>query len=180
MVLKLGWIVGGLLLLLAACEAKLDPDGLDPDNAAGAAGGNSITAEGKAEQGKISFKAPGFDFSLDVPGGLSRHTGVNKDSKILYPDAAISGMYIAAGGRESGGQDEVEIRFTSPDPPGKVAAWYRDPARGDGFTISSAATEDDETIIAGAEKGDGDSFRLRLKPGAGGGTDGRLMLRDRG
>jgi hypothetical protein len=165
-----GWPAAGLMLL-AACEAKIDPD-----NAAEAAAGNAISAEGKSEEGKISFKGPGFDFSLDVPGGLSRHTGVNRDSEILYPGAAIAGIYIAAGGNDRG---EVEIGFNSADPPDKVAAWYRDPARGGHFALSSAAKEGDEFVFAGAEKGDGDRFKLRLRPRSGGGTDGRLVVGDR-
>jgi hypothetical protein len=34
-------------------------------------------------------------------------------------------------------------------------------------------------VLSGTERADGDPFELRLSPGRGGGTDGRLMLTDR-
>ena len=61
-----------------------------------------------------------------------------------------------------------------------MVAWYRDPARADDFTIASASRKGGVITLAGAQKDDGDPFDLSLSPRNGGGTDGRLNLRERG
>src|SRR5829696_4447146 len=115
--------------LLSACEAKVDRDRADNGSAPAEA-----SAEGKAEEGKISVKAPGFDLKFTLPKGMVGEARAERDSKLLYPGAILRGMAIAAGqGRGKGGDSEVEIGFSTPDPLDKVAAWYRDPARAEGF-----------------------------------------------
>lgn len=157
-------------LLLAGCEAKV---GNSAGNAADENG--QVSAEGKAEEGKVTVKAPGLELSLAIPmeiTGKADHQG-----RLLHPDAAVSGVYVAGG---EGGEGEVELRFHADAPPETVAAWYRDPARADDFTLSSFGREGDAFVAAGEEKKDGQRFRLRLGPGEAGGTDGRLAIRDRG
>jgi hypothetical protein len=162
-------------VLLAACQAKTDPD--EADNATAAA---EVSAEGKAEEGKISVKAPGFDLKFSLPREMVGEARVERDSKLLYPDAILRGMAIAAGeGRGKGGDSEVEIGFSTPDPLDKVVAWYRDPARAEGFRLEDASRKGDGWRITGVQKRDGHRFKLRLAPRPGGGTDGRLTVRHR-
>ena len=163
------------LALLAGCDAKVS----DGNQAAGNA---AVSAEGKAEEGKISLKAPGFDLSFKVPEGLADHVRVDAKSHIVYPGAAIRGMHIAAGSKEKKGvgESEVEIRFATADPADRVAAWYRDPARAEGFTLTPSARDGDGFVIAGTSKSDGDGFKVRLAPKSGGGTEGRLTVHDAG
>lgn len=161
--------------LLGACQAKIDPD--EADNASA---GAEVSAEGKAEEGKISVKAPGFDLKFTLPKGMVGEARAERDSKLLYPGAILRGMAIAAGeGRGKGGDSEVEIGFSTPDSLDKVVAWYRDPARAEGFSLDRAAREGDGWRLAGVQKRDGHRFKLRLSPRPGGGADGRLTVRHR-
>lgn len=160
---------------LCACDAKIDSD--EADNQAA---NFQVSAEGKAEEGKISVKAPGFDLAISLPKEIAEEARAEHDSKILYPGAALRGMAIAAGpGAGKSGDSEVEIRFSTPDPPARVVAWYRDPARADGFRLERAVKEGDAYVVSGIQKRDAHRFKLRLGPRSDGGTDGRLTVRHR-
>lgn len=157
------------MVLLCACEAKV---GRDSDRqAAGGASNASAPAEG--EPGQFSLKVPGFEMKVDMPDEGVR---ADRDSDILYPGSRVTGMNIDAG--TDSPEDSVELRFHSSDPVQKVAAWYRDPARAAEFTLSSFAEEGDGYRLAGTQKDGSDGFELWMSP-SGGGTDGRLVLRDR-
>lgn len=168
------------IALLAGCEAKI---GKDADQGAAAAPANQtqVSAEGKAEAGQFSIKAPGLDLKLDIPDALQKRAAIDSDSEILYPGATLAGMHVEAGS-EKGGRNEsaVELRFTAGDAPAKVADWYRDPARKSGFAVTSVKQQGAGYVIAGTETGDGDPFTVHLDAALGGGTEGRLILRDRG
>jgi hypothetical protein len=69
----------------------------------------------------------------------------------------------------------LELRFTSPDAPDKVAAWYRAPERARHFTVSDVKQEGPVLLLSGTRKDDGGALTLRLVP-QGGGTEGRLNL----
>jgi hypothetical protein len=162
-------------VLLGACDAKFDRNAADNVSAEA-----EVSAEGRAEEGKISVKAPGFDLKFSLPKGMVGEARVERDSKLLYPGAILRGMAIAAGeGRGKGGDSEVEIGFSTTDPLDKVVAWYRDPARAEGFRLESAAKEGGDWRVTGIQKRDGHRFRMRLAPRPGGGTDGRLTVRHR-
>ncbi|HEX8223581.1 MAG TPA: hypothetical protein VF605_07175 [Allosphingosinicella sp.] len=161
--------------LLGACDGKFDRNA-----AQNASPDAPVSAEGKAEEGKISVKAPGFDLKFSLPKGMVGEARAERDSKLLYPGAILRGMAIAAGeGRGKGGDSEVEIGFSTPDPLDKVVAWYRDPARAEGFSLDRADKDGDEWKVAGVQKRDGHRFKLRLSPRSGGGSDGRLTVRHR-
>ena len=158
----------GAAALLCGCEAKVGPAG------GNAAANGPVSAQGKAEEGSVAFNAPGFNFKLKVP---LEQADTDNEGKILYPGARVTGLYIAAHPDSKGGPaGEVELRFASPDPPDRVAAWYRDPARAANFTLSSETKDGAAFVMAGTKKGEGDGFRLRLEPKASG-TDGRLVIR---
>jgi hypothetical protein len=173
---KLFILLGGLALL-AACDAKI---GKDEGESQGATEGAGPAAEGKAEEGRLSIKGPGFDLKIAIPKGAADRAEVDSDSGLLYPGAALSGMHIEAGGSHASGKKKsgVELRFTSADTPDKLVAWYRDPARAGDFSVSSAAREGPSFVISGNQKSDGDGFKVRLSPGNGGGTEGRLTLNE--
>jgi hypothetical protein len=160
-------------LMLVACEARFGNDARD-------AGGGS--AEGKAENGQVSISAPGFEMELDIPEGVQREAGIDDDSGLIYPNAQFSGIHVE-GGREGGSgrsDGEVELRFTSSDAPDVIARWYRDPARASDFSVGGAGREGNDLVISGSSKDDNGQFRVRLSPRSGGGTDGRVVLSDRG
>jgi len=160
--------------LLGACDARTNPE--QADNAAAA----PVSAEGKAEEGKISLKTPGVDLTISLPKGVADEARAERDSKLLYPGASLLGMAVVAGpGSDKTGDSEVEIRFSTADAMDTVAAWYRDPARADGFDLERAAKEGDGWVVTGVQKRDEHRFKLRLGPRPGGGTDGRLTVRHR-
>jgi hypothetical protein len=161
-------------VLLSACQAKIHRD--DSGNSSG----SQVSAEGQAEEGKVSIKAPGFDLKFSLPKGIAGEARVERDSKLLYPGAVLRGMAIVAGeGDGQGENSEVEIGFSTPDSVDSVAAWYRDPARAEGFRLERAAKEGEGWIVTGVQKRDKHRFKLSLKPRPGGGTDGRLTVRHR-
>jgi hypothetical protein len=160
----------GAAALAAGCEARIG-NGQDSTDSNGQA-----SAEGKAEEGQIAFSTPGFDVKMKVP--LDR-AETDNEGKILYPGSKVTGLYIAANPDDKSGSDgEVELRFATSDPPEKVAAWYRDPARSADFAIGSDGKDGSAYVLSGTEKGEQNGFRLRLE-GKGSGTDGRLVVRDR-
>jgi hypothetical protein len=173
------FLVVGSVALLAACEAKTGKDDGAPKEGTPT---GAAAAEGKAEDGRFSIKGPGFDMKIAIPKGVADRAEVDSDSGLLYPGAALSGMHIEAGGSDAPAEKNggVELRFTSADAPEKIAAWYRDPARAAEFSVASASREGTSAIIAGTRKGDGGTFKVRISPGAGGGTDGRLTLSESG
>jgi hypothetical protein len=161
--------------LLCACDSSARPD--EPDNPAD---NSHVSAEGKSEEGKISLKMPGVDMTLSLPKGVADEARAERDSKLLYPGSILRGMAIAAGpDSDKSGDSEVEIRFSTPDPVDKVAAWYRDPARAGGFQLQHAAKEDGGWLVTGVQKRDEHSFKLRLSQRAGAGTNGQLTVRHR-
>ena len=170
-----------LLALLGGCEARIGEDEAEANGAAAAnVSAASVSAEGKAEEGRLSVNAPGFDLKLDIPTGIGNNADFDSDSELVYPGAKLSGMHIEAAGKGGGNDSAVEMRFASADAPAKVAAWYRDPARAGDFALGSARQEGEGWAMSGTAKESGDPFSLRLAPRAGGGTDGRLVLRQSG
>jgi hypothetical protein len=136
----------------------------------------NVSAEGTAKAGMISVKAPGVDISISVPKELSGEARVGKDSKVLYPGSALGGMAIVAGEKDNqGGDTDVEIRFQTTDSPEKVAAWYRDPARAEGFKLKSDRKDGGNYVFTGIEQHEQHPFKVSFGPGAGG-TEGRLRV----
>ena len=161
--------------LLAGCGGDEDEE-LPPANAAQA---SRPAAEGKAEEGRLSIKAPGVDIAINVPDAMRDRARAGADSELLPPGAAVSGIHIAGdGGDRNAGRDSVELRFVSDQPPEQVAAWYRDPARRPDFTIAAARREGEAIVLEGANSDGGGPLVVRLSPRRSG-TDGRLVLVDR-
>jgi len=138
--------------------------------------GGSVSAEGQAQEGKISIKAPGLDLAISLPKELTGEARTGRDSKVLYPNATLAGMAIAAGETGKGGDTDVEMRFKTADPPEQVAAWYRDPARRDGFRLTAESRDKGDFVFTGVQRRDRHPFQVRLGAGGGGGTEGRLRV----
>lgn len=163
------------IALLAACEARI---GREDEAAAEANGATAAaSAEGQAEPGQFSIDAPGFELKFNIPEGITENTEVDSDSDLLYPGARVTGLHIQAA--EGSGRDSVELRFASNEAPPAIADWYREPARKETLTVASVARQGGEIVVQGTEADGGEPFTVRLGPGEGGGTDGRLVLSDR-
>ena len=160
-------------LALTACEARI---GNQTDNASDNA---SAGASGKAEEGRVSIHAPGFDLKINIPEGIRREADMEEDNDIIYPNSTFAGMHVEGGRDDSRSDGEVELAFTSVDAPDLVARWYQDAARAPNFTVATATREGPAWVIAGTTRDNDGNFRVRLAPRAGGGTEGRVVLSDR-
>lgn len=165
--------VPAALLCLCACHVDrghgADSDVVD--------NGQTVSAEGRAKAGTISVKAPGVDMSISVPKELSGEAKVGKDSKVLYPGSTLGGMAIAAADKDNqGGDTDVEVRFQTADSPEKVARWYRDPVRAEGFRLTSDRRDGQSYVFTGIEQHEQHPFKVSFGPGSGGGTEGRLRV----
>jgi hypothetical protein len=156
-------------LLLGACHKEKSEEEAE--------GNAVVSAEGQAEEGRISVRAPGFNLTLDLPREVSRSVRTDRDSKIIYPNSSLLGMAVAAGkGGDEGGDSEVEMRFRSSAPLDQVTAWYRDSARAADFRLERVAEESGATVVHGIKNSDRHPFKVRLVAASGGGTDGRLTI----
>jgi hypothetical protein len=162
-------------LALAACQARFGNEVAEAANESG-----NASAAGKAEEGRVSIHAPGFDMKVNIPKGLRREAGMESDSGIFYPNATFGGMHIEGGREEAGGHSngEVELSFETADAPDLVAHWYQDPARAPEFTVVSTRRDGADYLFAGTAGNDHGPFRVRLTPRQGGGTEGRVVLTD--
>ena len=159
-------------MLAAACDARIGNDA-PPVEA-------NASAAGKAEEGRLTVSAPGFNLSVAIPEELADNARADSDEELIYPGSRIGGIHVQGGadGAEGDRGGEVELRFSTGDPADRVVAWYRDPARGEHFTIASAAPEGEGFRLSGTGRGEGGNFTLRLAPAAAGGTEGRLVISD--
>ncbi len=158
------------IALLGACEARFGNDAAPVTE--------NATAENRAEQGRLTIEAPGFSLKLDIPETVLTRADMDGDNALIYPDATFGGIHVQ-GNRRDNDNGEVELRFSTGDEIGRVVAWYRDPARGDAFTIASDSAEGAGFVIAGTGRRDNERFTLRIAPRTGGGTDARLLLGNR-
>jgi len=161
-------------LALTACEARFGNDAeAVPSNG---------SAENKAEEGRVSVRAPGFDLKISIPEGIRREANMEGDNDIIYPNSTMSGIHVEAG-RDSGDRpDEVELAFTTADTMEQVVAWYRAPARASDFRLGGVGASGREgghnPVIFGTTR-ENDEFQISLSRRPGGGTEARLLIRDR-
>lgn len=158
------------LMILAACEARIGNDAPPVDENASAAG--------RAEEGRLSIEAPGFNMSIDIPEAVHSRARVDEDSGLIYPGSAFSGMHIQGRREGAGNEGEVEMRFTHADPPERIAAWYRDPARRDNLTVATAERRGEDFVFAGIWRPANERFMVTIAPSAGGGSETRLVVSD--
>lgn len=160
-----------MFVLLAGCDMRIGED-------AGPAG--NAGAAGRAANGQLTVEAPGFNLSVTIPEGMNERGGEGGDG-LVYPGATVTGVHVQGGGERRGAHNgEVELRLISTDPPERIAAWYRDPARAERFRVGSTRRDGEATLIAGTARRDNERFTVRIGPRAGGGTELRLLLADGG
>lgn len=160
------------LALLGGCEMRIGNDAAPvADNA---------TASGRAQEGRVTVEAPGFNLSINVPEGISSRAEVDADSGLVYPGATMSGMHVQGTNHDERGREHgsVELRFISADPNARVVAWYRDPARASDFAISSASRDGNATVLSGTVRREDERFTVRIAPHGEGGSELRLVLTD--
>ena len=165
-------VAAASLALLGGCEMRLGNDAAPvADNA---------TAAGRAQEGRMTVEAPGFNLSVNIPEGISSRANVDSDSGLIYPGATMSGMHVQGTNHDERGNEHgsVELRFTSADPAERVVAWYRDPARASDFTISTASRDGNATVLNGTVRRENERFTVRIAPHGEGGSELRLVLTD--
>ena len=143
------------LLIAASALALSGCGGGDANESANAA---NAMPPSKTENGQLTVRAQGVDLKINLPPPIRRMT---EDNDFLYPRA-----------RTARGEGQ---RFHSDDPPETVAAWYRAPARAGHFSITSVGRDGAALVLTGITRGGG-ALNVRLAPGAGGGTDGILVV----
>ena len=148
-------IAAGAVTLLAGCGAPAENE---------AAATRNAVAESRTENGQLTVRAQGVDLKIDLPQPLRRMAGNDGNRALVYPGAA-------AGARAEGGV----IAFHSDDAPETVARWYRDPARANRFSVTADERRGPAIVLAGTVR-NGDTLAVRLAPGEGGGTDGRVVV----
>ena len=158
--------------LLAGCEARIGNDAPPVDE--------NATAAGRAEEGRFTVEAPGFNMSIDIPDFVQGRAEIDEESGLIYPGSDFSGMHVQGGreGPEGERGGEVELRFSHADSPERVVAWYREPARSSDLTIASDDRRGDSFVLSGTARQDNERFTVTISPRAGGGSDTRLVLTD--
>lgn len=149
--------------LLLTAAATLALAGCEPGE--GNEAGNNQHGAGRTENGQFTVRAQGVDLKVNLPPPIRR---MAEDNDYLYPGARNVR-------RGTGGEGQ---RFHSDDAPDVVARWYQDPARAGRFAIAAAERQGPARVLIGTAR-NGDALRIRLFPGADGGTDGTLVVTPR-
>ena len=163
------------LVLLTACEMKVGKDAGDKDSASlkvGEDGNVAITA--KDGDDGVSVSLPSFDAKVKVPGIELGGDNMDIDGMKLYPGSKLSGINVTD--QKGEGNSRVEMRFTSPATPDKVAAYYANAARDEDFSNINVANADGRATLT-AKKSDGDDLTITMEPAAGGTTRGQILIR---
>jgi hypothetical protein len=159
--------------LLAACDVKI---GNDAGNVS-----ENASAAGRAQEGRVTIEAPGFNMSMNIPESALNDTRID-DDRVIYPGSQFGGVHVQGrpGRGDHDGGGEVELRFTTGDAVDKVVAWYRDPARRDDLSVLSAERQGEAFLLTGTAGNEKKPFTLRITPRAGGGSEARLLISDKG
>jgi hypothetical protein len=155
-------------LPLAACEGNVK-DGETGTSVSIDAEGNSgetvkVTADGNS--GEVAVNVPGFAGKLDLPKFVLNNSNFDIDGVKLYPGSTITRMNVNA---KDGGDAKVDIAFTAPAEPAKVADYLQK-----AFAEKKMAVTTSGTALSGTTT-DGNAFSIALEPGAGG-TAGRINI----
>ena len=163
------------LVLLAACEMKAGKADGDNDMASlsiGEDGNVSITANDGADG--VSVSVPGFEGKVKIPGMELGGDNMDIDGMKLYPGSEVKGINVTD--QKGAGNSLVQMRFTSPGAPDKVASYYADAARAEDFTDINVTNKGGVATFT-AKKSDGDDITITMNPAAGGATAGQIVIR---
>lgn len=157
-------------LPLAACEGNVKEGETGTAITIDAEGnsGDAVAIQANGETGRVAIKVPGFEGNLNVPRFVLDNSNFDLDGVKLYPGSKITNVNVAA---NKAGNDEakVNIAFTSPAEPDKVADYLRK-----AFAENKVAVTANGTSLSGTMT-DGEAFSIALEPGAGG-TAGRIAI----
>nr|WP_047168937.1 hypothetical protein [Sphingomonas sp. Y57] len=164
------------LLLLGACEMKVGKDEGAKDGASVeiSADGNVAIAAKDGVEG-VSVSVPGFEGKLKIPGMELGGDHMDIDGMKLYPGSKLSGINVTDQNGEAEGDGIVEMRFTSPADPAKVAAYYAAAAPRADFRDVTVKQAGAGSVMT-ATKGDGDHLTITINP-APGGSAGTILIR---
>jgi hypothetical protein len=96
------------------------------------------------------------------------------DGMKLYPGSEVKGINVTD--QKGAGNSRVEMRFTSPATPDKIAAYFEAAARDQGFTEVKVANSDGAATFT-AKQTDGDDVTIVMNRAAGGTTAGQILIR---
>lgn len=111
---------------------------------------------GRTENGQLTARVQGVDLKVNLPPPIRRMT----EADDFLPPRARS---VRGPGQRFHSDDSIET----------VAAWYRDPARANHFTIDHVSRNGSAVTLSG-HAASGNLIEVRLAPGAQGGTDGTV------
>lgn len=164
------------LAMLAGCEFKVGKDDGGKDAASvkvGEDGNVAIAADGGDG---ISIKVPGFEGKMSIPGVELGGDNMDVDGIKLYPGSTLHGINVTD--RKGPGNGAIDMRFTSPAAPDKVAAYYAAAARDNNFTEINV-TNSAGTATLTATNPDGDPMTITMAPEKAG-TTGRILVKSKG
>jgi len=164
------------LVLLAACQMKAGKDDGGNDSASikvGEDGNVAITANDG--DGRVSLSVPGFEGKMKIPGLELGGDNMDIDGMKPYPGTKLDTIDVTD--RKGLGNGQVDMRFTSPDTPEKVAAYYAAAAREKDFTNINVTRSGARAVMTATKSG-GDHLTISMDPGDGG-TTGRILIEDR-
>jgi hypothetical protein len=111
---------------------------------------------------------------VNIPGLDLGGDHMDIDGMKLFPGTKLGAINVTDRGGPNNGA--VDMRFTSPAAPDKVAAYYQAAAGENGFTNVKLAASGPKSVLT-ANKSDGDKLTITMEPGEGG-TAGLIQLRD--
>lgn len=161
------------LVLLAGCKMKVGDDGGKDDASVSIGSDGNVAAS--AAQGGVSVSVPGFEAKVNIPNVELGGADMDIDGMKLYPGTKLSGINVTD--RDGPNNGVVDMRFTSPGSPDKIAAYYAQAARAEGFTDIKVGNEAGTATMTGL-KSDGDLVTISATPAAGG-SAGRILIKDR-
>src|SRR5687768_5354480 len=94
------FLVAAASLAAAACDARFGNDAAPvADNA---------TAENRAEEGRVTIEAPGFNMSIAIPEGMRDQVGADEEG-LLYPGSHFGGIHVQGSAEKAGGDRDGEV-----------------------------------------------------------------------
>jgi hypothetical protein len=164
------------LALLAACSLKVGKNQSDANMASVkvAEDGNVAITANDGSTG-VSVSVPGFDARVKVPGMHIGGEHMDIDGMKLYPGTKLDGINVTD--QKGPGNGQVDMRFTSPGTPDKIAAYYAAAARNEDFSNINVSSQGGRATLT-ARKKDGDDLTISMEPATGGSTTGRILIKD--
>ena len=145
-------------------ELEIDLSGGD-DSSSGSSSSSSTSSS--AGNGKLSLKSDGINIDIDIPKA-ALEKGRNSDD--LYPGSKITGVNVTSNSADLKNSGVVNIKFTAPDSPEKVAEWFAKKFEDEGGSASR-----DGTNVSG-QTGDEQDYDLSVNAN-GNGSNGVLVIK---